>query len=72
MRLLPAIGGRRGQAVIRDRLRPVPLPHARFCVPRHGANNGGEIGGQRVTCPKASAEIQHRFGLAELTEPAVR
>lgn len=56
-------GAPRGHSVVRERFSPVALPHARFCILRHDTNTGGNIRGQRVTCPAALAEIRERFAL---------
>jgi hypothetical protein len=60
---LAPMGSMRGHNVVRDRLRPVPLPDARFCCLRHDANAGQEPRGESVEAPYARREIRSRFGL---------
>ena len=60
-----ALLGDHGHSAVRERLAPVPLPDARFCILRHGMNSGGDIAGQPVTDPIAREEILARFGIED-------
>jgi hypothetical protein len=62
-RAVQPIGERRGHVVVRERLSPVPLPDARFCVLRHGRNTGGPLPGELIEAPYARREVRERFDL---------